>query len=180
MTIEELSHATADRYAAKMMHDVKSNSRIRAPPRPAPPQFAREALDDATSARVVEDAHVEDLPKEPVVSARPATRDDDVQAFFDAFQKVESSLHTYVTPEDRKRIRDSLSSPTGMGDNPLQNPMVVTVLVCSVLVAIVYQACQPTGRYRSSTTPVASAFEGDSSMAWSISRILRPFASRPH
>lgn len=182
MTLEDLSVATAERYESKMLHDVKNTSQTRTPPRPDPPLFGRESMEDAVSARVAENLSDGDdeSPKQSdaKASARAATIEDEVDAFFTLFQRIESRLHLHLTEDDKKRIKDSLYAPS----EPIikritSDPATVTLIVSVILTCVVIYVCNGGSRRVFTRRP----YRGESSselMTWNIGRLLKPL-TRP-
>lgn len=191
MTAEDLSSATAHRYETKMLHDVKSSTRVRSPPRPDPPMFGRESMEDAVSARAVVSADGEgadDAPRTaptptPAASARATTMEDDMEAFFAVFQRVEPQLHAYLSDADRRRIRKSLAPPPLDLSAMLADQATLTIAISVVLTALVFYVCRtPTprrvGGFRSSST-TTRASSSDDVVSWNIGRLLKPL-NRSH
>ena len=194
MTVEELSSATAGRYETKMLHDVKSGARVRSPPRPDPPMFGRESLEDAVSARAsitheTEDAPVPHEPETPTVSAKAVSVEDEMEAFFTIFQRVEYQLHSFLSDADKKRIRAALKPPPS--SNMVNDQAVLSIGISILLTALVFYVCRPApsspslGRpgYRSTeggttAAPPASS-RRDSVVSWNIGRLLKPLNSPP-
>ena len=179
MTVEDLSVAAAERYETKMLHDLQTTTRVRAPPRPDPPVFGRESMEDAISARVaVETADTEEASKKPPASARVTTIEDDVDAFFALFQRIESRLHNHLTEDDKQRIRSALSPPSQSTlQHLVSDPTTVTFVVSILLTGVVIYVCNSSRR---SHTRTPYRGEGRSEvMTWNIGRLLKPFI-RPH
>ena len=182
MTLEDLSVATAERYESRMMHDVKNTSQTRAPPRPDPPLFGRESMEDAVSARVAENRHdgEDESPKQSdaKASARAVTIEDEVDAFFTLFQRIESRLHLHLTEDDKKRIRDSLSVPSDPILKRITSDPATTTLIVSVLLTfVVIYVCNGNSRRVYARGP----YRGESRselMTWNIGRLLKPL-NRP-
>ena len=184
MTVEDLSVATAERYENKMLHDVKNTAHVRAPPRPDPPIFGRESMEDAISARAAVVTGAEEYrddersPEPPKASAKAATIEDEVTAFFAVFQRIESRLHLHLTDDDKKRIRNALTGPTEpilqrITSDPATNTLVISVLLTGVVLYVCNSSRRPYIR-----TP----YRGESRselMSWNIGRLLKPF-SHPH
>lgn len=147
MTVEDLSHASADRYADRMMHDVKSTSQIRFPPRPPPTFSARESLEtstdnteDVVSARVTSetiDATTAN-PTKPSTASGRATRSvqERFQDFYADFERLEPMLSTHLSPEDKKRFVRAIQGP-----NPLHRPETVTIVVSILVVLLTAMVC---------------------------------------
>ena len=197
MTLEELSSATASRYETKMLHDVKNSARVRSPPRPDPPMFGRESMEDAVSARASTTYEEEDdapVPPEAetptVVSAKAVTVEDEMEAFFTIFQRVEPQLHSFLSDADKTRIRAALKPPpptTSMVAG-VNDQAVLTIGISIILTALVFYVCRPMssspslGRpgYRSTGDRTAAAppppppSRRDSVVSWNIGRLLKP------
>ena len=179
--MEDLSLATADRYETKMLHDVKNTARVRAPPRPEPPIFGRESMEDAISARaaVTDEPDPEDTPTKKASSARAATIEDEIDAFFTIFQRIEPRLHMYLTDDDKNRVRSALFPPTQtVSQRIISDPGATSLAVSVMLTILVLYVCTSHKirvPYRSSTAG-SGRFE---TVSWNIGRLLRPF-SRPH
>ena len=132
MTVEDLSHASADRYADRMMHDVKSTSQIRFPPRPPPTFSARESLETSTddmedviSARVTNDTAQTPTTTPVAVNAKVTrTVQERFQDFYAEFESLEPMLSTHLSPEDRKRFVRAIQGP-----GPLHRPETVTIVI---------------------------------------------------
>lgn len=182
MTVENLSIATADRHETKMIHDVHSATRIRAPPRPDPPIFGRESMEDAVSARVVsppspDDPAPESSPTKAPASARVATIEDEMDSFFAMFQRVESQLHLHLSEDDRSRIRSALSPPSEpilqrITSDPATTAFVVAVIVTGL---VIYVCSNNNVRRPTSRT----FYRGDGRkeiMKWNIGRLLKPIS----
>ena len=184
MTVEDLSLATADRYETKMLHDVKSITRTRAPPRPDPPLFGRESMEDAVSARAaVMDESEQDSNtrvaapiEKTAIKPRTVTIEDEINAFFTTFQRVESRLHMYLTNDDKVRIRTALSSPTqSVTQRIASDPGTTSLVVSVVLTVVVLYVCGHVRKvhmpYRSSNTGGGDRSE---TVSWNIGRLLKP------
>ncbi len=190
MTVEDLSHASADRYADRMMHDVKSTSQIRFPPRPPPTFSARESLEtptdnteDVVSARVTSettDATTSNTTKPTAVSTR-ATRSvqERFQDLYADFESLEPMLSTHLSPEDKKRFVRAIRGPS-----PLHRPEVVTVVVSILIIIMTAMVCLNTphtpreSRSRAahaSPPPTATS----STTNFNIERLLKPL-NRSH
>ena len=172
MTLEDLSAATAQRYENRMMHDVKHTTRLQGPPRPDPPAFGRNAMEDqeAASARVGRAVDIEEVRR--ATETRVTGVEDDVRVFFETFQRIELHLHKYLTDMDRRRIRNAIAPPDAglLGDASTLDPMVVALAVCAMVVLGGVYSCnaRPPMRYRSSADTL-------SVQGWNINRLLRPF-----
>ena len=207
MTVEELSSATASRYESKMLHDVKSSARVRSPPRPDPPMFGRESMEDAVSARATvhdfeEDGEnaIESPPtnntspntttNNAVVSAKAVSVEDEMEAFFSLFQRVEPQLHSFLSDADKKRIRRALKPPSSNILPAGNDQAVLTIGVSILLTALVFYVCRPTTYpqtpyrmgYRSTDEKASapsqptgsSSSRRDSVVSWNIGRLLKP------
>lgn len=188
MTVEDLSHASADRYADRMMHDVKNTSQIRFPPRPPPTFSARESLEtptddmeDIISARVTEDVISTSTPppKPSTVSAK-ATRtvQERFQDFYADFESLEPMLSTHLSREDKKRFIRAIQGP-----NPLHRPETVTVAVSIIVLIMTAMVClnhssfprEPRSRAASASSSAPPPPVATSSRAnFNIERLLRP------
>jgi hypothetical protein len=186
MTVEDLSHASADRYADRMMHEVKRTTQIRFPPRPPPTFSARESLETPTdnmedtiiSARV---ANETDAPTtantatKPTVSAK-ATRtvQERFQDFYADFESLEPMLSSHLSPEDKKRFVQAIRGP-----DPLHRPEMVTIVVSILVVMMTAMVClnnsstprEPRSR-AARALPLPS--EASSTANFNIERILKP------
>lgn len=183
MTTEDLSAATADRHERKMVHDVQNTARVRAPPRPDPPVFGRESMEDAISARIV----ASDEPPPSSTATPPSAREnkpttqDDIETFFTVFQRIETNLHAYLSNDDKDRIRMALTPPHTM--HPMAPDQAAVLAVCAVLVVFivchVFKQQQTSQRapYRSSTS--SESTDHTERMSWNIQRLLKPI-SRSH
>ena len=187
MTAEDLSHASADRYADRMMHDVKSTSQIRFPPRPPPTFSARESLEtptgnteDVVSARVASDmtdaATVRTA--NPATMSAKATRSvqERFQDFYADFERLEPMLSTHLSPEDKKRFVRAIQGPS-----PLHRPEMVTIVVSILLVIMTAMVCLNTSstprESRSRAAPASPApppTETSSTTNFNIERLLKP------
>lgn len=205
MTVEELSSATASRYESKMLHDVKSSTRVRSPPRPDPPMFGRESMEDAVSARAtVRDFEEEtedpietpssntspnSAANETAVSAKAVSVEDEMEAFFSLFQRVEPQLHSFLSDADKKRIRRALRPPSTNTLVSGNDQAMLTIGVSILLTALVFYVCRPASPqtpyrmgYRSTgekaSVPSAHATNHssrrDSVVSWNIGRLLKP------
>lgn len=178
MTAEDLSSATAHRYETKMLHDVKNSARVRTPPRPDPPMFGRESMEDVVSARAA-------MPANEVGTVEPdnASMEDDMEAFFAVFQRVEPQLHAYLSDADRKRIRKSLAPPPLDLPAMLADQATLTIAISIVLTALVFYVCrtpssQRVSGFRSSGS-AAKTSPSDDVVSWNIGRLLKPL-NRSH
>lgn len=163
MTVEHLSHASADRYADRMMHDVKTTSQIRFPPRPPPTASARESLETfqdieehampdgdafAISARVEETPPPASI-KKPIKSIQERFQD-----FYTDFETLEPMLSTYLSADDRKRFVRAFRGPS-----PFQRPEMITIVVSILVVMMTAMVClnhsshSPRGESRSRAAP---------------------------
>ena len=176
MTVEDLSSATAERSTGRMQHDLKATTHIRTPPRPTPPSFAREAA-DVVSARVdaIEDSNTETLVQE------------DVRMFLAAFERLEPSLRSLLTPQQRARVAAAVNVPPPAPEpkpepvpppaQPIQqvlsDPIVAVALVAggvALLAALVNRTQDTPFRSTNENRPPTSA------MMSHIDRLLRPFS----
>ena len=173
MTLEDLSSAAADRYADRMMHDVRATSHIRFPPRLSPPASARESLAEHEETEEVVSARVETPDAPPAAAPRPKSAQERFQEFYAAFEHVESSLHTHLTPEDRERMARALAPPRAAPDPAT---IVVGVSVAAVLVTALV-CLQSGGRTRTHRAYAGGASDAASSN-YNISRILRGVSPR--
>lgn len=194
MTVEELSSATASRYETKMLHDVKSSARVRSPPRPDPPMFGRESMEDAVSARAVAAETPPPPPSPPAtpgaaVSAKATSTEDEIDAFFAIFQRVEPQLHAFLSDADKKRIRRALHAPSSSGPAlPMNEQALLTIGASVVLTAVVFYVCRPASSsasraprygYRSTGERQQPATKRDDVVSWNIGRLLKPL-NRSH
>ena len=188
MTVEDLSHASADRYADRMMHDVKSTSQIRFPPRPPPTFSARESLEtsandmeDVVSARVTSgtnDSPAVNTTKPSTVNAK-ATRtvQERFQDFYADFESLEPMLSTHLSREDKKRFVRAIQGPS-----PLHRPETVTIAVSILVLIMTAMVClnhssdpreSRSRAARASPAPPATA-TSSSTTNFNIERILKP------
>lgn len=187
MTVEDLSHASADRYADRMMHDVKNTSQIRFPPRPPPTFSARESLetptgnlDDIISARVtkdMDDSSVSDTSKPTPVNAKAArTVQERFQDFYADFESLEPMLSTHLSPEDKKRFVRAIRGPS-----PLHRPETVTiavsilVLIMTAMVCLNHSSHPRESRSRAArASPPPAPTVTSSTTNFNIERLLKP------
>jgi hypothetical protein len=187
MTVEDLSHASADRYADRMMHDVKSTLQIRFPPRPPPTFSARESLEtptddteDVVSARVTSatvDATSVSTSKSPTTSVKAKRSvQERFQDFYADFERLEPMLSTHLTPEDKKRFVRAIKGPS-----PLHRPEIVTVVVSILVVIMTAMVClntsSPRRESRSRAAPVSPPpphIATSSTTNFNIERLLKP------
>lgn len=193
MTVEDLSHASADRYVDRMMHDVKSTSQIRFPPRPPPTFSARESLetppadnvDDVISARLTNktnDPPVSNTAKRTTVSAKAArTVQERFHDFYADFESLEPMLSTHLSPEDKKRFVRAIRGPS-----PIHRPETVTIAVSVFVLIMTAMVCfshhpnprEPRSRAaRASPPPVPAATSLTTN--FNIERLLKPL-NRSH
>lgn len=187
MTVEDLSHANADRYAERMMHDVKSTSQIRFPPRPPPTFSARESLETSTdnmedivSARVANDADDSsnvNTTKSPTIS-KNATRtvQERFQDLYADFESLEPMLSTHLSPEDKKRFVRAIRGPS-----PLHRPETVTiavsilVLIMTAMVCLNHSSAPRESRSRAAcASPPSPPTTTSSTTNFNIERLLKP------
>lgn len=181
MTVEDLSHASANRYADRMIQDVKSTSQIRFPPRPPPTFSARESLEtdaddveDVISARVVNHT----TPTVAVSARTTRTVQERFQDFYADFETLEPLLSSHLSPDDKKRFVRAIQGPS-----PLHRPEVVTIAVSILVVSMTAIVClhnngtrahEPRSR-AASASPRPSAPSAMSSTAnFNIERLLKP------
>ena len=124
------------------------------------------------------------------ISAKAVSVEDEMEAFFSLFQRVEPQLHSFLSDADRKRIRRALKPPS---TNPLtseNDQAVLTIGVSILLTALVFYVCRPTASpqtpyrmgYRStderasapSQPTGSSSSRRDSVVSWNIGRLLKP------
>lgn len=187
MTVEDLSHASADRYADRMMHDVKKTSQIRFPPRPPPTFSARESLEthtddmeDIVSARVTNDTVHSSVGKttEPSTVSAKATRtvQERFQDFYADFESLEPMLSTHLSPEDKKRFVRAIQGPS-----PLHRPETVTIAVSILVLIMTAMVClnhsspprEPRSRAAHASPPPPTA-TSSSTTNFNIERLLKP------
>lgn len=148
MTFEDLSHASADRYADRMMHDVRSTNQIRFPP-PRPPTFsARESLETPTfnmddniiTARVVTDTSTSTTAittPQPVISTKVSrTVQERFQEFHANFERLEPMLSSHLSTEEKKRFVRAI-----MGPGSMHRPETLTIIVSIIVVVITAIVC---------------------------------------
>lgn len=189
MTVEDLSHASAHRYADRMMHDVKNTSQIRFPPRPPPTFSARESLEtttdnmeDVVSVRItkdMDDSTKGDTAAKPShVNAKVArTVQDRFQDFYADFESLESMLSTHLSPEDKKRFVRAIRGPS-----PIHRPEMVTIAVSILVLIMTAMVClnqsshprEPRSRAAHASPRSASAVTS-STTNFNIKRLLEPF-----
>lgn len=188
MTVEDLSHASADRYADRMMHDVKSTSQIRFPPRPPPTVSARESLElpvdnmeDILSARVTNRADGEadavvNTSKSTVSAKATRTVQERFQDFYADFESLEPMLSTHLSPEDKKRFVRAIQGP-----GPLHRPETVTIAVSILVLIMTAMVClnhsppprEPRSRAAHASPPPPTA-TSSSTTNFNIERLLKP------
>lgn len=187
MTVEHLSHASADRYADRMMHDVKSTSQIRFPPRPPPTASARESLEtfqDSEEHAMPDDAafaisaRVEETPP-PASTTKPAKSiQERFQDFYADFETLEPMLSTYLSADDKTRFVRAIRGPS-----PLQRPEMITIVVSILVVTMTAMVClnhSPRGETRSRAAPSShsssspSPPQTSSTTNYNIDRIIAP------
>ena len=184
MTVEELSHATADRYADRMMHEMKSAHKMRHPPRLPPPISARESFetkhtpprdddDDAPSSLSARVGETESLPTTSTSKTVEKSLQERFQDFYADFEHLEPMLSTYLTPQDKKRFVQAIRGP-----NLMQRPEVMTAAVAIVVVVLTAVVClgnashHPEPRLRAAAS--SSVPDTSSTTNFNIQRILRP------
>ena len=185
MTVEDLSHASADRHADRMMHEVKTTTQIRFPPRPPPTFSARESLETPTdnmedtiiSARVANETAAPtpaNTATKPTVSAK-ATRtvQERFQDFYADFDSLEPMLSTHLSPEDKKRFVQAIRGP-----GPLHRPEMVTIAVSIIVVMMTAMVClnksSTPHEPRSRAAPSPSPPVVSSTTNFNIERLLKP------
>lgn len=184
MTIEELSHASADRYADRMMHDVKSASQIRFPPRPPATFSARESLEtptdgmvDVISARAMETTEpitTHDTPH-PKYTRQTRTVQERFQDFYTDFESLEPILFTHLSEDDKNRFMRAIRGPRS-----LHRPEITTIIVAILVVIITSMVClnrppPPPLEIRSRAThPTFPPPSSSSTTSFNIDRILKP------
>jgi len=189
MTVEDLSHASADRYADRMMHDVKSTSQIRFPPRPPPTVSARESLElpvdnmeDILSARVTNgadggaDAAVNTSKPSTVSAKTTRTVQERFQDFYADFESLEPMLAIHLSREDKKRFVRAIQGPS-----PLHRPETVTVAVSIIVLILTAMVClnhsssprEPRSRAARASPPPAPTATS-STTNFNIERLLKP------
>jgi hypothetical protein len=184
MTVEHLSHASADRDADRMMNDVKVTSRIRFPPRPPPTFSARESLeltadelktnDNVLSARVVNEPPVHAA---TAVATTPKSVEERVRDFYADFEALEPILCTYLSNTERKRFARAVNGPS-----LLQRPEMITTVVSIVVLLMTVMVClhPSTGERRSRgvhapmENPMQGRTDSSSTANFNIRRILEP------
>jgi len=183
MTAENLSHAAADRYADRMMHDVRNTSQLRYPPRPPPTISARESLAPASdesdggvvSARVAEEENGARVTVPPPRSMQERLRD-----FVSDFETLEPMLSTHLSSDDKRRVVRAIQGP-GL----LERPEVVTVAISALVVLMTAMVClgnssshPVTRRSRAAATPPPppTAPPPSSATNFNIDRILAPLS----
>lgn len=155
--------------------------------------FGRESMEDVVSARAAmpanevgtvepDNASNEPTPPPPA-SARVTTMEDDMEAFFAVFQRVEPQLHAYLSDADRKRIRKSLAPPPLDLPAMLADQATLTIAISIVLTALVFYVCrtpssQRVSGFRSSGS-AAKTSPSDDVVSWNIGRLLKPL-NRSH
>jgi hypothetical protein len=185
MTVEDLSHASADRYADRMMHDVKSTSHIRFPPRPPPTISARESLEtitdnmeDVLSARVTNGTDDPDDTSKPstVISRAARTVQERFQDFYADFENLEPLLSTHLSPMDKKRFVRAIQGPS-----PIHRPETVTIAVSIIVLIMTAMVClnhSPTPRESRSravhASPPPAPTATSSTTNFNIERLLKP------
>ena len=186
MTAEHLSHASADRYADRMMHDVKATSHVRFPPRPPPTVSARESLevlrDGEERAAIDEDAfavsaRVEETPS-PVAAKPTKSIQERFQNFYADFETLEPMLSTYLSTDDKKRFVRAVRDPS-----PLHRPEMVTIIVSILVVIVTAMVClnHPPSPYREESRSRAAPSTNSSppissTTNYNINRIIAPLS----
>ena len=190
MTVEHLSHASADRYADRMMHDVKTTSQIRFPPRPPPTASARESLEtfqDSEEHTIPDDdafavsARVEETPP-PTTTTKPTKSiQERFQDFYADFETLEPMLSTYLSADDKRRFVRAVRGPS-----PLQRPEMITIVVSILVVMMTAMVClnhPPHSSQRESRSRAAPSSHSASSPSpprtssttnYNIERIIAP------
>lgn len=197
MTVEELSHASADRCTDRMMHDVRTTAQIRFPPRPPPTFSARESLeaqsDDRGDGIPVEETEnnnsalpvTEDtspiVQKKHIRTAKERFRD-----FYTNFESLEPLLSTHLTHEDKKRFISAIRGPRS--HHRLEpTTIAVSILVVTITAMVCLNHTPPSRESLSralrspsvtSTSSPSGMFSGASSSTtnFNIDRILKPFS----
>lgn len=119
------------------------------------------------------------------VSARATTPEDEVRAFFTLFERVERTLHMYLSDEDRARIRASLVPPhrppvSDVHRLVTSDPHLVGGIVAGAIVlAVVYSCMSQSTSSPQAPMPYRSTGGERSSvaselMSWNIGRLLAP------
>lgn len=157
--------------------------------------FGRESMEDVVSARATppdDEIVVNHTPPASTppaletagVSAKASTVEEEMEAFFALFQKVESRLHAFVSETDKKRIRKALSPPSSEFSMVGSEQGLVTIGVSIILTALVMYVCKPTPprttlRYGYRSSSPASSEKKNDVVSWNIGRLLRPL-NRSH
>ena len=129
MTVEHLSEASATRNNKRMHHDVRTSAKLANPPRIPPPSFARESLDNASSEQ--DDKPATESAGNAVVR--------DVEAFLQAFYKVERHLQWYLNEEDAERLCNAVPKPPS-NKLELSDPHVVVAGIAVATCLLLYPA----------------------------------------
>lgn len=133
MTVEDLSHASADRYTDRMIHDVHATSQTRFPPRPPPTVSAREILEETRDDTPLISARVEEAPSS---STERSSIHEKLMDFQRNFEAVEPVLSTLLPPETKKRIMRAVRGPP-----PMQRTEVLTIVVSIIVVLMTSMVC---------------------------------------
>lgn len=112
MTAEDLSSASADRSAERMMHQLHTSSRIARPPRPDPPVSARETF-DRNQLEFQEHSNEEEFQEEERENKKHVTfappQDDysktkEVMALVSSMRAFQDAGR-YLTSDERRHLR---------------------------------------------------------------------------
>ena len=117
------------------------------------------------------------------MSAKAVSVEDNMDAFYSLFQRVEPQLHSLLSDADKKRIRRALRPPSENIFASGNDQAMLTIGASVLLTALVFYVCRPVSYpgsasrfgYRSTGgKPASSSSQRDSVVSWNIGRLLKP------
>lgn len=157
---EDLSYASADRNAERMMHQLHNTSRLAHPPRVEPPMSSRETFDrDQSPPSNTERSTTQDHADVPPPLKDDASKAKEIVSLVSSMRAVHDAGH-YLTPEQRRNLRVMSCSghnafQRSLYTDPLSSATSMSIL--SFLIGyVIASLMRPSVHYRGVTHPSSS------------------------